>query len=119
MRPLALGRKNWMCAGNPQAGVRAARIASIMETCRRLEIDPEEYLREVLAAIAGGLPANRMAEKDAGALEGRPERKERRLRAAVAPEPGPLPVFPRPGAQGPGSGVYSGATIPLHCCLIP
>lgn len=61
MRPLALGRKNWMFVGSEQAGVRAARIASIVETCRRMEIDPQKYLIDVLAAIAKGTPANQMA----------------------------------------------------------
>jgi transposase len=38
MRPVALGRKNWIHIGSPQAGPKVAAIRSILETCRRLRI---------------------------------------------------------------------------------
>ncbi len=38
MRPVALGRKNWIHIGSPQAGPKVAAILSIVETCRRLKI---------------------------------------------------------------------------------
>jgi len=39
MRPLALGRKNWLHLGSPEAGPKVAAIASVVETCRRLDIN--------------------------------------------------------------------------------
>ncbi len=38
MRPVALGRKNWIHIGSPQAGPKVAAILSVVETCRRLKI---------------------------------------------------------------------------------
>lgn len=61
MRPLALGRKNWLHIGSPEAGPKVAAIASIVETCRRLEINLRAYLRDVLPRL-GDWPINRVAE---------------------------------------------------------
>ena len=61
MRPLALGRKNWLHIGSPEAGPKVAAIASIVETCRRLDINLRTYLKDVLPKL-GGWPANRVAE---------------------------------------------------------
>src|SRR6202050_2633144 len=38
MRPVALGRKNWIHIGSPPSGPKVAAILSVVETCRRLEI---------------------------------------------------------------------------------
>ncbi|SPE25062.1 transposase (fragment) [Acidobacteriia bacterium SbA2] len=35
MRPVALGRKNWIHIGSPQAGPKVAAILSVVESCRR------------------------------------------------------------------------------------
>lgn len=52
MRPLALGRKNWLHVGSPDAGPKVAAIASIAETCRRLKINLRDYLGDVLPKLA-------------------------------------------------------------------
>lgn len=52
MRPLALGRKNWLHVGSAEAGPKVAAIASIVETCRRLEINLRDYLNDVLSKLA-------------------------------------------------------------------
>ena len=52
MRPLALGRKNWIHIGSPQAGPKVAAIVSIVETCRRLPIPIRKYLAAVLPGLA-------------------------------------------------------------------
>ena len=36
MRPVALGRKNWLHVGSVKAGPKVAAILSIVESCRRL-----------------------------------------------------------------------------------
>lgn len=52
MRPVALGRKNWIHIGSPQAGPKVAAILSIVETCRRLHIPIRKYLAAVLPGLA-------------------------------------------------------------------
>jgi transposase len=61
IRPLALGRKNWLHVGSPEAGPKIAAIASIVETCRRLDINLREYLRDVLPKL-GQWPMKRVGE---------------------------------------------------------
>ena len=51
IRGIALGRKNYLFAGSDRGGNRAAAIYSIIETCKLNAIDPEAYLRDILACI--------------------------------------------------------------------
>lgn len=51
MRPVALGRKNWLHVGSEKAGPKVAAIFSMVESCRRLEISVKEYLGEVLPGM--------------------------------------------------------------------
>jgi transposase len=53
IRPSAVGKKNWLFIGHPEAGWRSAVIYSVIVSCRRRGIDPWTYLRDVL----GRLPA--------------------------------------------------------------
>ncbi len=48
MRPVALGRKNWIHVGSQQAGPKVAAILSIIESCRRLKLPVREYLASIL-----------------------------------------------------------------------
>jgi transposase len=52
MRPIPLGRKNWLFAGSNAGGERAAAIFSLTETAKLNGLDPEDYLRQVLERIA-------------------------------------------------------------------
>lgn len=52
IRGIALGRKNWLFAGSDAGGERAAAIYSLIETAKLNGIDPEAYLRSILARIA-------------------------------------------------------------------
>jgi transposase len=61
MRPLALGRRNWIHIGSVQAGPRVAAIISVVETCRRFKIPIREYLGSILPGLAN-FPINRIAE---------------------------------------------------------
>lgn len=61
IRPLALGRKNWLHIGSETAGKKVAAIASVLETCRRLGINARDYLQDVLPQL-GQWPINRVAE---------------------------------------------------------
>ena len=52
MRPVALGRKNWIHIGSSQAGPKVAAILSIVESRRRLELSVRDYLTAVLPGLA-------------------------------------------------------------------
>jgi transposase len=61
IRPLALGRKNWLFAGSDGGGVAAATIYTITQTAKLNGLDPEAYLRDTIARIAD-YPARRIAD---------------------------------------------------------
>jgi hypothetical protein len=61
MRPVALGRKNWIHVGSPQAGPKVAAILSIVESCRRLEVPIRDYLAAILPGLAD-ISIQRLAE---------------------------------------------------------
>lgn len=61
MRPLALGRKNWLHIGSEEAGPKIAAILSIFETCKRLQINVRDYLNDVLPRLPSW-PITRVAE---------------------------------------------------------
>ncbi len=51
MRPVALGRKNWLHVGSVQAGPKVAAILSVVESCRRLDVPAKEYLAATLPGL--------------------------------------------------------------------
>lgn len=51
VRPIALGRKNWLFVGNEDGGVAAAVILSLVQTCRALGINPREYLEDIMRRL--------------------------------------------------------------------
>ena len=61
IRPLALGRKNWLFAGSDGGGRRAAILYTLIESAKMNGLDPESYLRTVIARIADH-PINRLDE---------------------------------------------------------
>jgi transposase len=52
MRPVALGRKNWLHVGSAQSGPKVAAILSVIESCRRLVVPVKDYLLAVLPGMA-------------------------------------------------------------------
>jgi hypothetical protein len=73
IRPTAVGKKNWLFVGHPDAGDRSAILYTILENCKRLGINPQEYLKDVLTRLPAMkmshvetlLPANWLAERAA------------------------------------------------------
>lgn len=61
LRCIGIGRKNWLFAGSDAGGRRAATFYTIIRTCVLNGIEPEAYLRDVLARI-GDYPINRLHE---------------------------------------------------------
>ena len=51
IRPVALGRKNYLFAGSHHAAENAAIIYSLIGSCQQLGINPEQYLMDVLAKL--------------------------------------------------------------------
>lgn len=51
IRPIALGRKNWLFAGSLTAGERAANIMSLIATAKANGHDPYAYLKDVLTRL--------------------------------------------------------------------
>jgi Transposase IS66 family len=61
MRPVALGRRNWIHIGSAQAGPKIAAILSVVESCRRLKLPVRDYLAAVLPGLAD-CPIQRLPE---------------------------------------------------------
>ena len=52
MRPIVIGRKNWLHIGSKEAGPKIAAIFSVVESCRKLNIPIRKYLADVLPGLA-------------------------------------------------------------------
>jgi hypothetical protein len=52
MRPIAIGRKNWLHLGSKEAGPKIVAIFSVVESCRRLAVPIRKYLADVLPGMA-------------------------------------------------------------------
>ena len=61
IRPLAVGRKNWLFAGSDTGGARAALMYTIIETAKLNGVNVEAYLADLIARI-GDHPARRIDE---------------------------------------------------------
>lgn len=51
IRPSAIGKKNWLYIGHPDAGQRSAVIYTIVVSCQRGGIEPLAYLSDVLSRL--------------------------------------------------------------------
>ncbi|KAB0264605.1 IS66 family transposase, partial [Microvirga brassicacearum] len=61
IRPLALGRNNWIFAGSDKGGERAALMYTLIESAKMNGLDPEAWLADVIASIADH-PIKRVTE---------------------------------------------------------
>lgn len=61
IRPIALGRKNYLFAGSDEGGRRAALVYTLIETAKMNGVDPEAWLADVIARITDH-PINRIGE---------------------------------------------------------
>jgi hypothetical protein len=61
LRPIAIGRYNWLFAGSLRAGKRAAAIMSLVHSAKMNGHDPYAYLRDVLERLPTQ-PASRISE---------------------------------------------------------
>lgn len=51
MRPVAIGRKNWLFVGSPNAGSRAATLMSLIASCKNNLVEPWAYLKDVFTRL--------------------------------------------------------------------
>jgi transposase len=71
IRPSAVGKRNWLFIGHPEAGWRSAVIYSVLASCRRHGVDSWEYLKDVFTRLPAAtnqeldqfLPANWKAHR--------------------------------------------------------
>jgi hypothetical protein len=61
LRPVAVGRKNWLHLGSERGGRTAAVLMSLVESCRRCGVEPFAYIRDLLVRVSTH-PASRVAE---------------------------------------------------------
>jgi transposase len=61
IRPVALGRKNYLFAGSHSAAQNAAMIYSLLATCKMNDVEPFQWLRKTLSVLPD-YPANRLQE---------------------------------------------------------
>jgi len=61
IRPIALGRSNWLFAGSLRAGKRAAAVMSLIQSARLNDHDPYQYLKDILDRLPTQ-PASRIGE---------------------------------------------------------
>jgi hypothetical protein len=51
IRPSALGKKNWLFIGHPEAGERSAVIYTLLGSCRRRGLNPFDYLKDLFTRL--------------------------------------------------------------------
>ena len=51
IRPLAIGRKNYLFCGNAEAAIRAAVVYSLLGSCKAVGVNPTEWLEDVLSKV--------------------------------------------------------------------
>lgn len=61
IRPLAIGRKNWLFVGSENGGEASAVLFSLVQTCRELGINTKDYLEDVMRRFLDH-PINRLEE---------------------------------------------------------
>jgi hypothetical protein len=79
LRAIAVGRKNYLFFGSDVGGETAAGLYSFVQTCKRLQIEPWRYLRDVLERLPGAPPErleellpDQWAARERAALSGPP-----------------------------------------------
>lgn len=63
IRPLAIGRKNYLFCGNSDAAIRAAIVYSLIGSCKAAGVNPAEWLEDVLSKIYSYTKENRNIEE--------------------------------------------------------
>ena len=51
IRPVTLGRKNYLFCGNHEAAQNMAFVCSLLTTCRNHDVKPRDYLNDVISQM--------------------------------------------------------------------
>jgi transposase len=62
MRPVILSRKNSLFAGSDEGGANWAALASLVETCKLNQVNPQVYFTDLLTRLVNGWPQSRIDE---------------------------------------------------------
>ena len=62
IRPIVLNRKNSLFAGHDEGGIHWGVMASLVESCKLNDIEPQAYLTDVLTKLVEGWPMRRIDE---------------------------------------------------------
>ncbi|MCD4655639.1 transposase, partial [bacterium] len=62
IRPVAIGRKNYLFAGSRRGAKNAAVIYSLLAGCALNDIKPDIYMKDILTKLVNNWPANRIDE---------------------------------------------------------
>jgi transposase len=62
MRPVCLSRKNSLFAGSDEGGENWACLASLIETCKLNQVNPQAYFTDLLTRLVNGWPQKRIDE---------------------------------------------------------
>jgi transposase len=85
IRPTKLGMKNWMFFGSLEAGTNNALIYTLLANCRAHDLDPEDYLIEVIKRLPAGVSPEQVATPEqAAALTPARIAAERRAKLEIA-----------------------------------
>ena len=55
IRPSAIGKRNWLFVGHPDAGERSAVIYTLLGSCRRHGVNPFEYLKDLFTRLPAAM----------------------------------------------------------------
>jgi transposase len=75
IRPSAVGKRNWLFFGHPEAGERSAIIYSLLGNCRRHGINPFDYLKDLFTRLPAAKITNIKEFKPAAWAKAKAEEK--------------------------------------------
>lgn len=78
IRPTKLGARNWLFIGAEHAGEKSAIIYTLVENCRRLDINPRDYLEDVLTRLPAMKASEAASLTPANWLKARSGKSQRR-----------------------------------------
>ena len=61
MKPVAIGRKNWLFMGSDRGGRAAAVLMFVLQSAQRNGLNPQVYLKDVIDRISD-IPVSRLSE---------------------------------------------------------
>ncbi len=94
IRPTAVGKKNWLFFGSEEAGQTSAILYSLLESCRTLGINPQDYLLDVLPRLPTMTNQTAKRATHQRPVDGHPRSSPRRLPGVIRPAPKTRPSVP-------------------------